>query len=127
MTKYKLAQLSGVPYSTLNDIFSGKSNITKCSAETIYQIAKTLNVSVELLIEDAIRTENRERSYEYGLPGYLQHDLDAYKDGLKNDSNLIDCLWGELYGSINIAEINDGAITPDHADYLRQKFLWRNI
>ena len=22
-------------------------------------------------------------------------------------------------------EINDGAITPEHADYLRQKFLWR--
>ena len=36
----------------------------------------------------------------------------------------MDCLWGELYGSINIAEINDGAITPEHADYLRQKFLW---
>ena len=37
----------------------------------------------------------------------------------------MDCLWGELYGSINIAEITDGAITPEHADYLRQKFLWR--
>ena len=127
MTKYKLAQLSGVPYSTLNDICSGKSKITKCSAETIYQIAKSLDVTVELLIEDAIRTEKREGAYEYGLPRYLQHDLDAYKDGLKNGSNLIDCLWGELYGSINIAEINDGAITPEHADYLRQKFLWRNI
>ena len=127
MTKYQLAQLSGVPYSTLNDICSGKSKITKCSAETIYQIAKALNLAVELLIEDAIRTEKRERAYEYGLPRYLQHDLDAYKDGLKNGSSLLDCLWGELYGSINIAEINDGSITPEHADYLRQKFLWRNI
>jgi len=127
MTKYQLAQLSGVPYSTLNDICSGKSKITKCSTETIYQIAKALNLSVELLIEDAIRTEKLERAYEYGLPRYLQHDLDAYKDGLKNGSSLLDCLWGELYGSINIAEINDGSITPEHADYLRQKFLWRNI
>ena len=127
MTKYQLAQLSGVPYSTLNDICSGKSKITKCSAETIYQIAKALNLAVELLIEDAIRTEKRERAYECGLPRYLQHDLDAYKDGLKNGSSLLDCLWGELYGSINIAEINDGSITPEHADYLRQKFLWRNI
>lgn len=66
-----------------------------------------------------------EQSYEYGLPNYLQHDLDAYKDGLKNGSTLMDCLWGELYGSINIAEINEGAITPEHADYLRKKFLWR--
>lgn len=64
----------------------------------------------------------REKSYEYGLPDYLQHDLDAYKKGLCEKSSLIDCLWGELYGSINMAEINDGAITPEHADYLRKKF-----
>lgn len=38
----------------------------------------------------------------------------------------MDCLWCELYGSINIAQINDGAITAEHADYLRQKFLWGN-
>lgn len=66
----------------------------------------------------------QERLCEYGLPGYLQHDLDAFKDGLGNGSTLMDCLWGELYGSINIAEINEGAITPEHADYLRKKFLW---
>ena len=66
----------------------------------------------------------RERSWEYGLPPYLQHDLDAYKEGLAEGSSLLDCLWGELYGSINIAEINDGAITHEYADYLRQKFLW---
>ena len=67
----------------------------------------------------------REQSYEYGLPAYLQHDLDAYKEGLKHGSTLLDCLWSELYSSINIAEINEGIITPEHADYLRQKFLWR--
>ena len=60
----------------------------------------------------------RERSWEYGLP------LDEYKEGLAEGSSLLDCLWGELYGSINIAEINDGAITHEHANYLRQKFLW---
>ena len=50
--------------------------------------------------------------------------FDAFKDGLENGSTLMDCLWGELYGSINIAQINDSAITPEHADYLRQKYLW---
>lgn len=73
-----------------------------------------------------IKMTEKERLYEYGLPEYLQHDLDAYKDGLKNGSSLMDCLWCELYGSINIAQINDGAITAEHADYLRQKFLWGN-
>ena len=71
-----------------------------------------------------INMTEKERLYEYGLPEYLQHDLDEYKKGLKEHSSLLDCLWGELYGSINIAEINDGFITPEHADYLRQKFLY---
>ena len=66
----------------------------------------------------------REKSYEYGLPGYLQHDLDAYKKGIKSHCTLLDCLWGELYGSINMAEINDQAITHEHADYLRKKYLY---
>lgn len=45
--------------------------------------------------------------YEHGLPEYLQHDLDMYKEGLRTNSNLLDCYWGELYGSINGAEIDD--------------------
>ena len=133
MTKYKVAKLSGVPHATLNDLCSGKSRIEKCSAETLYRIAKALNVSMESLIETVIIEKEeqqrvqivRERSYEYGLPEYLQHDLDAYKEALRNNSRLLDCFWGELYGSINMAEISDGIITPEHADYLRKKYLWR--
>lgn len=123
-TKYRLAVQAGIPHATLSDICSGKTRIEKCSAETVYKLAKVLNVQMELLIEDGIRQAERERAYEYGLPEYLQHDLDAYKNGLKNNSTLLDCLWGELYGSINIAQINDGAITPEHADYLRKKYLY---
>ena len=64
---------------------------------------------------------------ETGLPGYLQHDLDAYKEGLQNGSSLLDCLRCELYSSINAAQIDDGAITPEHANYLRKKFLFLDI
>ena len=124
MTKYRLAVESGVPHATLNDICSGKTKLEKCSAETVYKLAKALGVSMELLTEGGIRQAEREQAFEYGLPDYLQHDLDAYKDGLKSHSGLMDCLWGELYGSINLAEISDGVITPEHADYLRRKYLY---
>lgn len=129
LTKYRLSVLSGVPHATLSDLCNGKTSIGKCSVETIYKLAKALGVSMETLVEDAFKPkpsgeELREKSYEYGLPEYLQRDLDAFKEGLKNGSSLIDCLWGELYGSINMAETSDGVITPEHADYLRQKYLW---
>ena len=121
---YKRQVQSGIPHATLSDICSGKTRLEKCSAETVYKLAKVLNVSMELLTEDGIREAEREQSYEYGLPEYLQHDLDAYKKGLKAHSSLLDCLWGELYGSINMAEVSEGEITPEHADYLRQKYLY---
>lgn len=129
LTKYRLSVLSGVPHATLSDLCSGKTSIGKCSVETIYKLAKTLGFSMERLVEEVFGEqpslqEIQERSYEYGLPDYLQHDLDAYKEGVKNGSTLLDCLWGELYGSINMAEISEGVITPEHANYLRQKFLW---
>ena len=79
---------------------------------------------VVLTMSEDIRNTELEELYEHGLPEYLQHDLDAYKEGLRTDSSLLDCLWGELYGSINSAQIDDGAITPDHADYLRKKYLY---
>ena len=62
--------------------------------------------------------------YERNLPPYLAHDLKAWKKGVEEKSRLLDCLWGELYGSINIAEINDNAITHEQAQYLRDKYLW---
>ena len=124
MTKYRLAVQAGIPHATLNDICSGKTKLEKCSAETVYKLAKALGVAMELLTEGGILQAERERSFEYGLPDYLQHDLDAYKDGLKSHSGLMDCLWGELYGSINMAEISDGIITSEHANYLRKKYLY---
>ena len=123
LTKYRLAVESGVPHATLNDIFSGKTRIEKCSGETLYKLSTTLSVSIESLIKDSIEQSLIEQSYETGLPQYLQDDLDAYKEGLKTASSLLDCLWGELYGSINAAEISEGSISHEHANYLRRKYL----
>jgi transcriptional regulator with XRE-family HTH domain len=64
MTQYKLAKASGVPYTTINDICSGKTRIEKCSAETLYKLSKPLDVPMEELIEDGLKggTEMEYRS-----------------------------------------------------------------
>ena len=51
MTKYALAKKSGIPYTTVNELCNGKTRIEKCSAETVYRIAKALEVSMESLLE----------------------------------------------------------------------------
>ena len=34
---YALSKQSGVPYTTVNDICSGKAKIEKCTAETLFK------------------------------------------------------------------------------------------
>lgn len=112
------------PIQIIEDLRRRKIKLNQVPLEVTEKIAETLGVTVQMLLDDEQREIDKEKAFEYGLPGYLQKDLDAYKEGLKSNSSLIDCLWCELYGSINIAVINDGVITEEHADYLRQKFLF---
>lgn len=51
ITQYRLAKESSIPYTTINDICSGRAQLSKCFAETIYRISKVLDVSMECLIE----------------------------------------------------------------------------
>ena len=51
ITQYRLAKDSGIAYTTINDICSGRAQLEKCSAETICRISKVLGVSMESLIE----------------------------------------------------------------------------
>ena len=62
ITKYRLWKESGVPQATISDICTGKTRIEKCSAETIYRIAKVLDVPMESLIAPAVRAVDEERS-----------------------------------------------------------------
>lgn len=57
------------------------------------------------------------------LPDYLLHDIEEYKK-YKDDKTctFIDCLQNEIYGSINMALINDGVIDEEFAQYLRDKY-----
>ena len=53
IAKYRLSKESGVPQATINDICSGKADLEKCAAGTLYKIAKVLGVSIEAILESA--------------------------------------------------------------------------
>ncbi len=60
---------------------------------------------------------------ERTLPKFQQKDLQALQKALdEEDDRLLDCLWGEVYGSINSAYYGN-EINKDVADYLRKKYL----
>ena len=65
---------------------------------------------------------------EKDLPDYLQIDIENVTkalNGEKSHENLLEYYWMLLASSINIAQINDRLISPVHAEYLRDKYLWR--
>ena len=50
MSVYRLSKASTIPYATLSDIVNGKTQLEKCSAETVYRLAKALDISMEGLL-----------------------------------------------------------------------------
>lgn len=55
MTQYRLWKQSGVAQATISDICTGKTKIEKCSAETVYRIAKALDIHMEQLVAPAVQ------------------------------------------------------------------------
>lgn len=47
MSVFQCAKLSGIPYTALLEIARGKTNIGKCSTETVYRLVSVLNVALE--------------------------------------------------------------------------------
>ena len=88
MTKYRLSRESGVPQATINDICSGKADLEKCAAGTLYRLAKVLGVTVEAILESA-KAEYRS-AFETFKSNTCHHvkdmgDLDFIVDTLEKD------------------------------------------
>jgi transcriptional regulator with XRE-family HTH domain len=73
MTRYRLAKQSGIPQTTMTDICSGKAKLENCSGETLYRISKTLGVSMESLVSDAME-------YRPGFETYKSNVCHRVKD-----------------------------------------------
>jgi transcriptional regulator with XRE-family HTH domain len=76
MTKYKLAKKSGVPHTTVLDICSGKTKLNKCTAETVYKLAKALDVQMDTLIAGNVE----KRAYFENFKSAVCHKLKRLGD-----------------------------------------------
>ena len=135
MTMYHLSKISGVPKTTIIDICSGKSEIARCSARTIHQIARALSCTMEEIMMldepgqyDEVTGLPTDKTYlEKELPMYLQISLHNMLkswecvDSGKKDLHW-DLYWCELNADINSAEAGQ-EISSEQAWYLRRKYL----
>lgn len=86
MSKYRLAKESGIPQTTIMDICSEKTQIEKCSAATVYKLAKTLDVSMEDLIIEKMETQ-KEQPRRTSFEVYKSNICHMVKD--KGDADFI--------------------------------------
>ncbi len=115
-TIYSLSLDSGIPEAVLIDIASGKTDIFECSEKVLLAISKSLHVSVE----DLLSLEKEEA--ETLLPGFLLDSINEYREGIRNDSTLVDCYSDQLNSSINVAEV-ERLISKEQADRLRFRYF----
>jgi len=54
MTKYQLSKLSGVPFTTISEITTGKTKLRNCTGATLYKLAKAMGVDIEDLLADSM-------------------------------------------------------------------------
>jgi DNA-binding Xre family transcriptional regulator len=130
MSRYRLSKISGIPWATLADIYSGKTHLDRCGAGTLSKLSKALSLSIEELL--ALETEpekstvsgkpSKKNYLETGLSKSVQKAIKDYLQGEKEQALYLDCLWNELYGAIN-ADLWAGLITEEQASYLRVKYL----
>lgn len=131
MSRYSLSKKSGIPWATLSDICSGKTSLARCSAQTIQKLSGAFDMTIEEVLaltaessEERMEVKMQDRScLEKNLSPHLQKAIDDYVLGERDQVSYMDCLWGELYGSIN-ADLWAGVISEEQAKYLRAKYLY---
>lgn len=93
MTLYQLSKNSGVPYTTVNDIYHGRTSLEKCTAETVYKLSKELDLSMEELLSPYLRKRISFELYKSNVCHRLKElgDIQFIVETLK--SNDIDTLF----------------------------------
>ena len=91
-SKYKLSKVSGVPFTTVSEITTGKTKIKNCTGENLYRLAKALDVTIEDLLADSIEPRSTEYRASFDIfksnVCHMVHDMgdmDFIIDTLETD------------------------------------------
>lgn len=137
MSHYKLSKESGVPQTTIADICSGKAKMEKCSAITLYKLAKVLDVTVDQLLEADMNNKSQEDDYRSSFEIFKSNvchhvkdmgALDFIIDILENDTirKLYNKKWYPealyLLGMLDyLSKLNDLPICTNYNDIRKCK------
>lgn len=70
ISTYKLAQMSGLPYSTVNDLVNCKVDVEKIRAGMLFKLADSMDISMDALYQ-MCRNEIRVYSEKFDMMGRI--------------------------------------------------------
>jgi len=129
MTKYRLAKSSGVSQTTVNDICNGNVGIKNCTGETLYRLAKTLDVSIESLLSEHMEYRPAFEIYKSNICHSVKDlgDIDFLMAVIKSDRiiSYLDMRWHRealyLLAMVDyLCRVNN---LPLHEDYAELRCL----
>lgn len=87
MSMYSLSKNSGIPYATIHDICNDRVKLGKCNAETVYKLARTLNVPMETILEPEMEERANFELFKSNVCHRLkeQGDIDFMLDIIQSD------------------------------------------
>ena len=87
LSKYRLSKISGVPFTTISEISTGKTKIKNCSAGTLYKLAKALDIEMEDLLKDSMEYRQNFEVYKSNICHLVKDmgDIDFIIDTLESD------------------------------------------
>ena len=134
MSGYRLSKESGVAMTTITDICSGKAELDKCAAGTLFKIAKVLGVTVDSLLENnKAQSVDYRCSFETFKSNTCHHvkdlgDIDFIIETLESDEirNLYNRQWYRealyLLAMVDyLSRLNSLPICTNYNDIRRQK------
>lgn len=120
---YQLTQACGLSWAEVSGLCMGKQPLSQCGDETIEKLAQAMGLSRQELLELETGPQASALDPESGLPGFVRQSIENLLQGELERVSHLDCLYDDLYGSINAAQWG-GDITREQADYLRKKYLF---
>lgn len=87
ISKYRLSKISGVPFTTISEITTGKSNIKNCTVDTVYKLAKALDITMEDLVADSVEYRQSFETYKSNICHLVKDmgDIDFIIDTLESN------------------------------------------
>lgn len=129
ISKYRLSKKSGIPYTTLTDIVSGKARLEKCSAETVYKLSKELHIPMEELLSPYLRKRCNFELFKSNVCHHLKElgDIEFIIDTLEQNEirEYYNNKWYPesfyLLAMLDyISRINDVPLCEEYSDLRRQ-------